>query len=295
MKPPRFEYARPASVEEALGLLAGDVDAKVIAGGQSLIPMLNFRLARPSVLVDVTRLPGFDVVEMRDGWLHIGAGVRQRAAETSDIVREHAPIVIEALRYVGHVPTRTQGTVGGSIAHADPAAELAAVLLCTDGEAVARGPERERAIPAEELFSGPYMTSLGAAEILTTVRIPVRPGQRFSVLEAAPRHGDYAVAGVVATAHRTPDLAVRDVRLVAFGAAAKPMRLRRAEESVAGASLAKTSLAAAARAAAAEIKPLENVGADAAYRRGLLGTLVQRALASLVSTTTATGTGATGT
>jgi carbon-monoxide dehydrogenase medium subunit len=269
-------------VQEAIGLLAGDAEAKVIAGGQSLVPMLNFRLARPSLLVDITRLPGFDVLETRDGWLHLGAGVRQRVAETSDIVREQAPILTAALRYVGHVQTRTQGTVGGSIAHADPAGELGAVLLCIEGEVVARGPEGERAIPAEELFVGPYVTSLDDAEILTTVRIPVGSAQRFSVLETAPRLGDYAVAGVVASARHTPEVGVRDIRLVAFGAAAKPVRLRRAEEFLAGASLAKANLAAAAREAAAEIKPLENIHADAAYRRGLLGTLVERSLTSLM-------------
>jgi len=212
MKPPPFEYHAPATVEEACGLLGSLEDAKVLAGGQSLIPLLNFRLARPAHLVDVNRIAGLDRVYERDGGVAMQALVRQAAVEDSELVARVCPLLADAVRLVAHRVIRNRGTVCGSIAHADPASELPAVLLALGGNVLARSMRGERTIPASELFAGVFETALEPDELMLEAWFPV--SRRPSViLEESRRHGDFALAGVVRAGER----------LALFGVAATPV------------------------------------------------------------------------
>src|SRR3989304_1792495 len=176
MKPPKFDYHAPTTVEQALELLGRyGGDAKVLAGGPSLMPVLNFRLSRPAALVDLNRIPSLAYVREQDGQVRFGAMTRQRTIEFSPVVRERVPLLGEATRWVGHLPIRTRGTIGGSIAHADPAAEYPAVLTALEGEVVARGPKGERVVKAKDLFQTYLATSLEPDEILVEVRMPAMP------------------------------------------------------------------------------------------------------------------------
>ena len=212
VKPAPFEYHAPATLEEALELLATLEDAKVLAGGQSLIPLLNFRLARFQHVVDINRIPGLDSIEEAAGGVRVGALVRQADAERSDLLRTRAPLVPEALRLVAHHVVRNRGTVVGSIVHADPAAELPAVLLALEGGVEARSVRGARRIAARDLFRGVLESALEPDEIATHAWFPAH-GEPFGIVEEARRHGDYAMAGAV----RAGD------RLVLFGVAATPV------------------------------------------------------------------------
>jgi aerobic carbon-monoxide dehydrogenase medium subunit len=212
VKPPPFEYHAPTSVEETVGLLAGLEDAKILAGGQSLIPLLNFRLARPAHLVDINGLAALDRVYERDGGVAVGATVRQAAAERHPLLGERCPLVPLALHHVAHHVIRNRGTVCGSIAHADPAAELCAVLLALDGHVVARSARGERMIPAGELFLGTFETALEPDELVTEVWFPAH-GRDVALVEESRRHGDFAMAGVARAGSR----------LALFGVAPTPV------------------------------------------------------------------------
>ncbi|MER5390277.1 FAD binding domain-containing protein [Saccharopolyspora sp. NPDC002686] len=270
MKPPPFHYARPSDVAEAVQLLASDEDAKALAGGQSLLPMMNFRLARPSVLVDIGRLPELAELRREDDVLVIGAGVRQRTAETSQLVREACPLLGQALRHVGHHQIRSRGTVGGSLAHADPAAELCAAATALDAEVVVTGINGRRTIPAAELFVAPYQTSLSADEVLTEVRVPIRDA-RCGFAEISPRSGDFAIAGVAAVLSD-------EVRLVGFGIGGTVQRLPEAEAALDGTALNAERIDTAAQLAADSTAPPDDLHADPATRRAALRAAVQRAL-----------------
>jgi carbon-monoxide dehydrogenase medium subunit len=277
VKPPPFAYVRPRSVEEVLELLTrhGD-DAKVLAGGQSLIPLMNFRFARPGVLIDLGRVEGLDsITEERDG-VRVGAMVRQRDAERSEPVARACPLVVEALRHVGHVQIRNRGTVGGSLAHADPAAELPAVAVALDARMEAIGPDGSRTIAAGEFFEGPFTTALRPDELLLSVVFPSTSGRRTAFAEIARRAGDFALAGVAAAI--TVNGTVRDVSLAALGVGPAATRLSAAEEAVRGRSLEPAVLQEAASAASAEVSPFDDVHADAEYRREAVGALVSRVL-----------------
>ncbi len=279
MKPPRFDYHAPSSVDEALALLARyGGEAKVLAGGQSLVPLLNFRLARPAALVDLNRVSGLAYIREAEGQVRLGAMTRQRAIEFSPVVAGRVPLLGEATRLVGHLPIRTRGTIGGSIAHADPSAEYPAVLTALDGEVVARSPRGERLLRAGELFRSYLTTSLAPDEILTEVRLPAAPaGAGWAFEELSRRHGDFAIVGIAA-------LVVRDgprcamARLAAAGAGAVPVRLRAAEEILEREGLGDAAIDAAAARAADLVSPDSDVHASAAYRRHLTGVLVRRAL-----------------
>jgi carbon-monoxide dehydrogenase medium subunit len=199
VKPPIFQYSSPTTVPDAVALLVehADDDARVLAGGQSLVPLMNFRLAHPGFLVDLRRVAGLDAIRMDGDVLVIGAMVRQAAAERSAEVAMAAPLLAEALGHVAHPPIRNSGTVVGSIAHADPAAELPAVALAMDAEMTAVGPRGERRIPAADFFHGPFTTALDSDEILTEVRFPGFPGGHAFV-EFSRTHGNFAVVGVAA-------------------------------------------------------------------------------------------------
>lgn len=272
MKPARFAYTRPTTLDEAVGLLAehGD-DAKILAGGQSLVPMMNFRLAAPGVVVDVGAVEELRGIGETGGRVVIRAGTRQRAVETSPSVAGACPILPAALAHVGHLQIRERGTFGGSLAHADPAAELAAVALALEAELVLRSARGERSISAGEFFLGPYTTALEADEILVEVRLPSLAGARWAFDEIARRRGDFALAGVCAVARNG------SVALSAFGVAATPTRLHAAEAALGGAESGE-AVEAAARAASEEIDPIADVHADARLRRLLLGELVRRTL-----------------
>jgi carbon-monoxide dehydrogenase medium subunit len=279
VKPAAFEYYAPATVEEAVGLLAahGD-DAKVLAGGQSLVPLMNMRLARPKVIVDINRVQGLDGLHEADGTLRIGAMVRQRAAERSDLVGSRCPLLRDALRWAGHPQIRNRGTVGGSIAHADPAGELPAVLAALGGEVRARGPQGERTIPARELFVTYLTTSLDPRELLTEVRLPVLPrGAGWSWMEIARRHGDFALAGVgVMLALRRG--VITDARIGLTGVGPGPVRAEAAERLLAGARPSEALWQSAAEAVRGALEPDGDLHASAEYRRHVAGVLTVRAL-----------------
>ena len=277
MKPPPFAYVRPRSVEEVLELLArhGD-DAKVLAGGQSLIPLMNFRFARPGVLIDLARVEGLDAITEEEGRVRMGAMVLQRQAEGSSLVARTCPLVVKALRHVGHVQIRNRGTVGGSMAHADPAAELPSVAVALDAEFRTMGQDGQRVIAARDFFQGPFTTALQPDELLVDVAFPSTAGRRTAFAEIARRAGDFALAGVAAalTVHGT----VREVSLAALGVGPAATRLSAAEEAVRGRPLEPDVLREAARAASREVSPFDDVHADAEYRREAVGVLVSRAL-----------------
>jgi aerobic carbon-monoxide dehydrogenase medium subunit len=278
VKPAPFEYHDPRTVDDAVALLAryGD-DAKILAGGQSLLPMLNLRLARPAAVVDVNRVAGLDSIAESGGGVRVGALVRQRAFERWAATR--LPLAAAGLAHVGHAPIRNRGTVAGSIAHADPASELPALLLCLDGAVVARSAAGEREIAAADFFQGPLMTAARADELVIETRWSLPPaGAGWGFHEVARRHGDFALVGVAAVLSVRAGLVER-ARLALFGAGATPIRARGAEAALTGQRLSPAAIAAAASAAAAEIDPDSDLHATATYRRRVAGTLTTRALA----------------
>jgi carbon-monoxide dehydrogenase medium subunit len=241
--------------------------------------MLNFRLMAPAALIDLRRLAALAYVREDGNQVAIGSMTRQRAAEDSPIVAQRLPLMREALRWVGHLPTRSRGTVGGSIAHADPSAELPAIFLALDGEAVAVGPNGRRTIRAEDFFQSFFTTALEPTELLAEVRFgTMSAGAGHAVEEFARRKGDFAIVGVAATLAKQGNRA-GDVRVVAFGASATPVRLRAAEAALTGNALDRAALDRAAEAARGEVDPVADNNASAEYRRHLTGVLVTRAVA----------------
>ena len=279
MKPSRFEYVRPSSIEEAVKARTAFADTVILAGGQSLMPMMNFRIAQPDAVIDISRIPGLDRIEVTDEGVTVGAMVRSRALELHDGAHRTAPVLRAALRHVAHVPIRNRGTVCGSIAHADSAAELPAVLLALDGHVVATGPAGERTIPAAELFTFHMTTTVRPDEIVTRAFFPAqRPGERHAFLEHARRQGDYAVAAVCALVAMDGGR-VASARLSACGIADTPVRLSASEAALAGRALDEAALSEAGRLAR-EAVTNETDGLGGAYRRRLLETLERRAVAA---------------
>ncbi len=280
MKPAPFEYHRPATVEEALDLLARHgYDAKLLAGGQSLVPAMNFRLAQPAVLVDLNRVEELDYLREEPGLLRVGAMTRQRAAERSEAVARGAPLLAGTLPWVAHPQIRNRGTVGGSVAHADPAAEIPAVMLALDARFLLRGPGGERTVRAEEFFTGLFGTSLEPDEILVEVEIPApAPGSGWAFDEVSRRHGDYALAGAAAVV--TLDGAGRctDARVVLLSVGGGPVLAAGAAAALVGEAPSEEAVRAAADAVGREIDPPADIHASAAYRRRLAEVLVRRVL-----------------
>jgi len=277
VKPAPFVYHDPRTIDETLAVLDRHRDeAKILAGGQSLIPLLNFRLARPAVVVDINRLPALDGIREEDGRIAIGALVRQRRLELWS--RQRFPLLADALGHVGHLAVRTRGTIAGSLAHADPAAELPALLVCLEGSVMARSAAGEREVHASELFVSPLTTSLRADELITEVSLP-RPteGAGWGFLEVARRHGDFALVGVAAVVAIAGDRIER-VRLALFGCGSTPVRAIRAEATLAGQPPTPDAISAAAHDAAAALAPDGDLHATAAYRRSVARTLSARAL-----------------
>lgn len=281
MKPPPFTYRAPTSLDEALALKEEFAeDSAVLAGGQSLIPLLNFRLARPSVVIDLRGVPGLaSPIEACAGRLAVGAMVRQRDLELSDVAAKACPLVPDALAHVGHVTVRNRGTVGGSVAHADAAAELPAALLALDGEVEARGRARSRSIAAEDLFAFHFTTTLEPDELITEVRFAeLGPRSGWAFVEFARRHGDFALAGVCAVVRLSERGKAEHVRLSLAGVSSTPRRAIDSERILLGTRLED----AAIESAAAEAEKLVDAGAaDASqlrHRRTLVGALTRRAL-----------------
>jgi aerobic carbon-monoxide dehydrogenase medium subunit len=285
VKPPPFLYARPRSLAEAVDLLGrvGD-DGKVLAGGQSLVPLLNFRLARPSVLIDLALISELSFIRRAGGWLEIGAMTRQRTVELSEEVRGCCRLIPDALRHVGHLQIRNRGTVGGSLAHADPAAELPAVAVALGAELVLVSARGERTVQAREFFVGPFMTALGPDEVLTAARFPAADGARTVFLEFARRSGDFALGGVAASVRFAGgSRSVEDLGMAALGMGSTPIRLAGAEAAVRGRALEAAAVEEAGAAASAEVEPFTDTHADSSYRRDLIGTLVRRALSQVAA------------
>lgn len=278
MKPPPFDYAAPEQVDEAIALLAGELDAKPLAGGQSLIPLLSMRLAYPDLLVDLRRVAGLDTIAESSGHVAIGAMVRQVDAETSDAVAARCPLVVEALREVAHPQIRARGTVGGSIAHADPAAELPAVAVALDARVRVRGPGGERVVPAAELYTGTFTTSLADGEIVCAVEFPVaEDGAGAACVEVARRQGDYALCGAVAQVS-TADGSVADARIALFGVADRPVRATAAEAALRETPVGEAPGVAAAKVAD-EITFRDDPQVPAGYRRQVAAVSARRAVA----------------
>jgi CO/xanthine dehydrogenase FAD-binding subunit len=285
MKPPKFDYHAPASVEEAVALLARyGGDAKVLAGGQSLMPLLNFRLSRPAALVDLNRIGPLAYIREENGGdrlpsVRFGAMTRQRTVEFSSVVARRLPLLREATTLVGHLPIRSRGTLGGSIAHADPSAEYPAVLAALEGEVVARGPRGERVVKAADLLPTYLTTSHAADEILVEVRLPAMPaGAGFAFEEFSRRHGDFALVGIAAMIVPDGRGGCSTVRLATAGAGPVPVRLRAAEAILTAEGVGERAIEAASRRAAELVEPDSDIHASADYRRNLTRVLTARAL-----------------
>ena len=282
MKPVPFEYHRPASLAETFDLLDryGD-DGRLLAGGQSLVPALNLRLAAPRAVIDINRVPDLDGIRLAPEGLVIGALARQEALERSPLVREHAPLIAAAMPHVGHAAIRARGTVGGSLALADPAAELPACAVAL--EAIIRVGRRggHRDVAADDFFRGVYTTALAPGEVVTELRVPrPAPGWRWGFQELARRHGDFALAGLAAGA-RVEAGVLAEPRLVFFGVGTRPVRARGAEAALAGRRAEEAVLAAAGRALDADLDPPGDVHGSPALRRHLARVLLARVLSGL--------------
>lgn len=279
MKPPPFKYKRATTVDEALSALAeGGDEAKLLAGGQSLIALMNLRLVRPSVLIDINRVSALDYIERSNGTLKIGAMTRQTTVEHSAAVRDACPLLAAALPHVAHKPIRNRGTIGGSLAHNDPTAELPAVALACDAEMVVRGAAGERTVAAADFFTGYLETALGDDEILTAVHFPASAaGSGCSFMEISPRKGDYALVGVAALMQLSGG-SCQDVRIVCLGAGDSARRMSAAESTLNGQAPSEEAFRAAADAAANAADPGSDYHASADYRRDLIRSLTQRAL-----------------
>jgi aerobic carbon-monoxide dehydrogenase medium subunit len=279
VKPARFEYVRPETVSAALELLASlGNDAAILAGGQSLVPMLNLRMARPRTLIDINRIGGLDRIEVQDGALIIGACARHSEVLRSPAVYLHAPLLREALKHVAHPAIRNRGTLGGSLALADPAAELPACVVCLGAEIKLASRHGERAVAAEDFFTGLYTTACATDDLLLHVRIsPFDQQWRFSFDEVARRHGDFALAGL-AFAARLSRGRIDDCRIVFCGVEVTPRRLRTVEHFLIGAALNDGAARVAACAALAEeLEPMPSGDCPAAYRLHIANALLSGA------------------
>jgi carbon-monoxide dehydrogenase medium subunit len=282
MKPAPFEYHRPASLAETFDLLDryGD-DARILAGGQSLVPTLNMRLVTPRAVIDINRLPDLDAIRATPEGLEIGALVRQEALERSALVTEHASLIASAIPHVGHAAIRTRGTVGGSLALADPAAELPACAVALQATIRVTGRRGGRAIAAVDFFRGIYTTALEPGEIVTAIAVPrAAAGWRWGFEELARRHGDFALAGLAAGV-RLEREAIAEARLVFFGVGTKPVRARAAEAALIGQRADAMALAAAGRALDGDLDPPGDIHGSPALRRHLARVLLARVVSRL--------------
>lgn len=280
MKPAPFEYIAPESLEEALkALKRSGPEAKILAGGQSLMPLCNLRLIKPRVVIDLNRVSKLNVINEVSGGLSIGAMTRQSSVERSLLVRERCPVLSEAIKYIGHVAIRHRGTMGGSLAHADPAAELPAVALALDAkfEVIRNG--ASRTIPAEDFFIDYLTTALGPDEILKEIIFPaLRPSSGYAVEEIARRHGDFAIAGVAAVVDLDSDNKITGARIALFGVAPTAVRARRAEAALKGQRPDPNVIRDATALIEDALDPPSDIHASSAYRKHVAAVLTVRAL-----------------
>jgi carbon-monoxide dehydrogenase medium subunit/6-hydroxypseudooxynicotine dehydrogenase subunit alpha len=284
LKPPLFDYHDPATVEEALDLLAvhGD-EGKVLAGGQSLVPLLNFRLAHPEHLIDVNNIGSLSGISRDGGRLRIGALTRQATLERSALVAANWPLLTEALSYVAHAQIRNRGTVGGSVAHADPAAELPVAFLTLDADFVVRSKRGERTIPASGYFVTHLTTAMEPDELLVAIDVPAQPeGAGHAFTEFARRHGDFALGGAAVLLEADAGGACTSAAIGLLAAAPTPLRAAAAEESLVGASLGPEAAEAAAKKAVEDIDPTGDIHGSSEYRKGLIEVMVRRAIESAI-------------
>jgi aerobic carbon-monoxide dehydrogenase medium subunit len=286
MKPAVFEYFAPATLDETLELLHehGD-EAKILAGGQSLMPLMNLRLARPKVIVDINRLSGLDeIASTADGGLAIGALTRLRAVEKSALVREQNPLLAAAMPLIGHFQIRNRGTIGGSLAHADPAAELPALAVLLGCEFSLARKSGVRVVPAADFFLGYMATAIDPSELLTEIRFPGwRPGTVWAFDEISRRKGDFALVGVALSAELDGNAKIQDIAIVMFGVGGKPHRIAGAESVLKGHRVDQEALRALGQAVAEELEPDSDIHASATYRKEVGGVLARRALQSALS------------
>ena len=278
MKPAAFEYHRVDTVEDALARL-GELgeDAKLLAGGQSIVPMMNFRIVRPPALVDISRVPDLDYIAPDGDGLRVGALTLHREIEHADDgLLDGFGVLKAAAPLVGHMPIRSRGTFGGSVAHGDPSAEWCMLTLLLDGEIVARSAEGERVIAASDFFMGFFTTALEPGDILTEVRF-ARPLRQAAIEEFARRHGDFAIVAVAAGVE-SEDGTCRRTRVVVGGVDEVPLRVEAAEEILLGSDLGQEAIEEAAQVAAGEVEPASDIHGSAGYRKQLTAVLLRRAL-----------------
>lgn len=285
MKPAKFTYHAPTTIEEAIELLGRyNGDARPLAGGQTLLPMMNLRIATPAALVDLNQIKELDGIREHDSFVEIGAITRFRQLEFSQVIAARLPLLTEALSLIAHLPIRTRGTIGGSLANSDPAAEMPMLLRLLDGKIVARGSAGERIIEAEDFFVDLMTTGLMADEIITAVRFPCMPTSAgYAIEEFARRHGDFAlvaVAAVVVVNGQSPS-----VRLAATGIGSFPLRMKVAEEHLERTGIDDASIEEAGRIVSDTVRPMSDRHASAAYRRHLAGVLSSRVIRRAIKMT----------
>jgi carbon-monoxide dehydrogenase medium subunit len=281
MKPPPFDYAAPDSVDEAVQLLADNPDGtSVLAGGQSLIPVLNMRMAQPELIVDLNRVRGLDSIEEApDGRLRFGSMVRQRRLETEPIVRERVPLMRAAARHIAHLPIRSRGTVGGSLAHADPAAELPATISALDGRLLVRGADGDREVAASDFFVGPLTTAIEPGELLVGVEVaPPPPASGSAFLEVARTHGAFALTAVAAVLAVDGDGNIAHMRLGLAGVGGVPYRPGWLEEVALGEPPGEELFRRIGERVRDEVEPFDDIHATTSYRKRVAGVLAARAL-----------------
>lgn len=284
MKPPLFDYRLPSSIDEAIAFLEEDEGAMVLAGGQSLVPAMNMRLANPTRLVDIQRIPGLASIVVENGLIKVGAMTRHRDLELDDRVYKANPIIREALGHVAHVPIRNRGTIVGSLCHADASAEMPMLLVLTDGSVVAKGKSGVRTIAAKDFFEFHMTTTRRPGEIIVEAQFPVLPpGAGYSFEEFARRSGDFAIAAVGAIVKLGKDRTVEAVALAASGISSRPLRLEKAEAVLAGSKLSKSVLEEAGKNAGAAVTAADDMHATTAYRRHLVGVLLRKTVETAVS------------
>lgn len=281
MKPPRFQYCAPSMLDDALILLEKQGDeAKILAGGQSLVPLLNMRLAAPSYLIDINRLSELNYIQPEDDYLAVGATVRQSQIERSPLVQEKHPLLIEAIWHIGHMQIRNRGTIVGSLAHADPAAELPALLACLGGSLLLQRSTGERLLTTEDFFQGYLETALEPGEMIVEARFPwVDPRAGWAFMEFARRAGDYALVGSAAVLTPGEDGTCQEARVAYAGVAGAPVRASEVEKLLLGSTLDERSLDEAAQVARAVVSAdMSDVHATVEYRRVLAAELTRRVL-----------------
>jgi carbon-monoxide dehydrogenase medium subunit len=281
MKLPPFDYACPTTLPEAIELLASNDDAKAIAGGQSLVPMLAFRLAQPSLLVDLRKLADLRGIRISDAGVTLGAMVRWRDIEDDERLETAHPLLKAAIAHVAHYQIRNRGTVGGSIAHADPAAEMPGIAMTCDAEIAVVGKSGAHVIQAADFFQGALTTALTTDEIIVEIRLPAWPaGRRWGFQEFARRRGDFAMAAAAVFYDQDERGKARNAHVGVIGVGDRPLRLTAVEDVLNGETIDEATIAKADAATSAAVEPQDDIHASAAYRRSLVGTMVERALKS---------------